>query len=268
MPLTIGADPELFVVEGSKFHSAYGLIPGTKSAPHKVENGAVQVDGMALEFNIDPASDQDVFVYNTNSVLEQLRAMVPEQYDLSIVSSAHFDPKHMAEQPKVALLLGCDPDFNAYTGMPNPSPAAPPTLRTAAGHIHLGWGEFDPNDPGHVQDCCELVKQLDVTLGMCSIHEDESGQERRQLYGKAGAFRPKPYGLEYRVLSNYWLLTERHMRDVYQRTQTAFDCLMNGRDLAKEVNDLWADWDVEKIINENDNRRASAAMRNLGLVAY
>jgi hypothetical protein len=29
--------------------------------------------------------------------------------------------------------------------------------------------------------------------------------ERRKLYGKPGAFRPKPYGCEYRVLSNAWV---------------------------------------------------------------
>jgi hypothetical protein len=33
----------------------------------------------------------------------------------------------------------------------------------------------------------------------------DKDKERRKLYGKPGAFRPKPYGCEYRVLSNAWV---------------------------------------------------------------
>lgn len=56
---TIGADPEVFVGREGQFFSAHGLVPGNKRRPHKVDRGAVQVDGMALEFNIDPASSYE-----------------------------------------------------------------------------------------------------------------------------------------------------------------------------------------------------------------
>ena len=58
MNILIGADPELFVMKNGKFHSADDLIPGSKDEPYPVENGAVKVDGMALEFNIRPALDE------------------------------------------------------------------------------------------------------------------------------------------------------------------------------------------------------------------
>jgi hypothetical protein len=51
---------------------------------------------------------------------------------------------------------------------------------------------------------------------------------RRQLYGKAGAFRPKPYGMEYRVLSNRWLDSEPLMRWVYNTLQTAMADAFSG----------------------------------------
>ncbi len=35
--------------------------------------------------------------------------------------------------------------------------------------------------------------------------------ERRGMYGKAGAFRPKPYGVEYRTLSNAWLSNDERI---------------------------------------------------------
>ncbi len=49
---TIGADPEIFLRRRGKAFSAHGVIPGTKKEPHNVEKGAVQVDGMAVEFNV------------------------------------------------------------------------------------------------------------------------------------------------------------------------------------------------------------------------
>jgi hypothetical protein len=52
MQVSVGADPEVFVrnAEGEPV-PACGLIPGTKAEPHRVDSGAVQVDGLALEFN-------------------------------------------------------------------------------------------------------------------------------------------------------------------------------------------------------------------------
>ena len=62
MDFLFGADPELFVKRDGEFKSGHGLIEGGKENPYPVERGAVQVDGMALEFNIDPAADEDNFV--------------------------------------------------------------------------------------------------------------------------------------------------------------------------------------------------------------
>ncbi len=55
---TFGCDPELFVInDEGVFVSAEGLIPGDKQNPYKVPGGAIQVDGMAAEFNIDPVTN-------------------------------------------------------------------------------------------------------------------------------------------------------------------------------------------------------------------
>ena len=57
------------------------------------------------------------------------------------------------------------------------------------------------------------------------------------MYGAAGAFRPKPYGVEYRVLSNAWLLTEDRMRFVYKQTVKAVKDLMSGNRFSSLVLD-------------------------------
>lgn len=229
MQLLIGADPEVFVQQYGKFVSGFGLIEGTKQNPFKVDKGAVQVDGMALEFNIDPAASEGEFVHNVQHVMEQLALMVPK-HNLVIVPVAHFGKKVFSEQPEEALELGCDPDFNAYTGNVNPKPNGNKPFRTAAGHIHIGWTkDMDVEDPGHIEACQMLTRQLDYFLGIPSVLFD-SNKQRRDMYGKAGCYRVKPYGVEYRVLSNAWLKSPERISWVYKTTKKAFDYLMDGLD--------------------------------------
>lgn len=240
LPLTVGADPEAFVskLPRNSFVSADGLIPGTKSEPYKVVNGAVQVDGMAAEFNIDPAGTAEQFVSNLLSVISQLGKMLPADHSLSFVPVASFSRKVWDEVSETAKELGCDPDFNAYTGNVNPRPDGDRLYRTAAGHVHVGWTEgMDPTDPGHITACRMLARQMDFYLGVPALLID-SDHKRRSLYGAAGAFRIKPYGVEYRVLSNAWLKDPELMTWVFNNTKLAFDNLMAGEDLFAKYQDF------------------------------
>jgi len=228
MKITVGCDPELFVTKDGKFRSAHGLIPGTKEKPFKVELGAVQVDGMALEYNIDPVDNADDFVKYNQRVMEQMKEMVPG-YDFAIVPSCRFHGNHFRAQPDEAKELGCTPDYNAYTMKENPKPDNKTTMRTAAGHVHIGFCEnADINSAEHMLRCAILVKQLDCFLGLPSLLWDKD-VKRRKMYGAAGAFRPKSYGVEYRVLSNAWLLSEERMRFVFDQVKNAVEVLMAGR---------------------------------------
>lgn len=228
MEILLGADPELFVKDKGKVISAHGLVKGDKENPFPVKDGAVQVDGMALEFNINPAKDEGEFVHNINSVMEQLSAMVPK-FEIVAQPTAKFTEEYMLAQPKEALELGCEPDFNAWkNGEINPKPDQDKPMRTGAGHLHIGWTEgADIEDPSHLVDCMEVVKQLDAYLGVASVIFDPD-VERRKMYGAAGAFRPKSYGVEYRVLSNYWLSSPELISWVYKTTRLAITDLLRG----------------------------------------
>lgn len=260
MDITIGCDPELFVMQDGKFRSAWGLIPGTKETPHIVKNGAVQVDGMALEFNIDPVKTADDFVSNINSVMGQMKDMVPG-YDFALVPSCRFNGNHFRAQPEEAKELGCTPDFNAYTLKENPKPDNKTTMRTASGHVHIGFipkgEEVDPNSDEHMLRCATLVKQLDVYLGLPSIFFDKD-KTRRKMYGAAGAFRPKTYGVEYRVLSNAWLASEDRMRFVFNQTVQAINDLVNGERAADRIG--------EQVLSSSIN--ASSAMNASHFLTY
>lgn len=247
MEILIGTDPELFLKKDGILQSAYGLVKGSKYNPFKVNKGAVQVDGMALEFNTDPAASSDEFVTNISEVMRQLKELVPE-YEFFIEPTAHFGQQYIEEQPDEAKELGCDPDFSAYTGVENPKPDGSKGFRTGAGHVHIGWGEgFNIKDEGHFQSCIAIVKQLDFFLGLPSLLFDED-QERRSMYGEAGAFRPKSYGVEYRTLSNAWLKEEKLQRWVFNNTQDAVNRLLEGENLYELHGDL-----AKNIINSGDN---------------
>lgn len=232
MKMLLGADPEMFVMDPGtqQFVSGHGLIQGTKTDPFPVKNGAVQVDGMALEFNINPAENAKQFVSNIQQVMAQLAAMVP-QYTLVATPVAHFSEEVFANCPPMALELGCDPDYDAYTGMPNDPPDGKRDFRTGAGHIHVGWTNgMDITDPEHIEACQMMAKQLDVFLGVPSVLLDPDNK-RREMYGRAGCYRPKPYGMEYRVLSNFWLKDPVLMNWVYAQAKLAFTCLLDGNQM-------------------------------------
>lgn len=243
MELRIGADPEFFLKKEGKFVSAYGLIEGTKKNPQKVKGGAVQVDGMALEFNIDPVTNAADFMTNVQTVLGELRKMVPAEYEFAFVPVADFDPAYIADQPEEARILGCEPDFNAYTGKANPQPDAAKSFRTASGHIHLGWSENeDIKNPEHIDACQMMVKQLDCTLGLASVVIDWDTR-RRELYGKAGAYRPKSYGVEYRTMSNFWLRSAELQEYVFKAAKGSFNNLIKGVNFIDGIHaDNVTDW--------------------------
>lgn len=249
----LGADPEVFVKRGGQLLSGFGLIPGTKAVPHKVNRGAVQVDGMALEFNIDPAASVEEFSLNIKTVLAQLKAMVPD-CELAIQPVAEFGHEYMATQPEEARELGCDPDYNAYTGLENTRPDGDRPFRTAAGHVHIGWDSgLDPHTPAHHEACGMVVRQLDYYLGVPSLLLDPD-DKRRELYGKAGAYRPKPYGVEYRVLSNFWLKSDEAIEWVYKQTMAALAALDAGK-IAP---------DVREVIDSSDKKSAAWIVQTEG----
>lgn len=257
LALTIGCDPEAFLKQAGKFVSAHGLIPGTKAMPHHVTNGAVQVDGMAVEFNISPAGDATQFVTNINSVMAQLQAML-EGYEIVTTPVAHFDPAYMQAQPAEALELGCEADYNAYTnGEANPRPNGDRPYRTAGGHVHVGWTTDVPiDDPEHVEAAMMLSRELDYYLGIPSLFWDED-DERRSMYGTPGTFRSKSYGVEYRSLSNAWLRREELMTFVFNQTQRAFRNLVEGKSFYNEYTNLAKD-----CIERSDRELADALLRH------
>ena len=218
MTVLIGADPELFAFKGNKPISVHNLLTGDKKNPLPVDEGAVQVDGTAAEFNIVPTDSEKVFVERIAKVRNNIQSIIQKvdsKVVLRSIPAVRFDKDYWETIPSVNKELGCDPDFNAYTGgenqiVPEEQRVGFETMRTGSGHIHIGWR--DPKVPleteeqrkEHFINCRVLTMILDNVILPFEKYWDND-KERRKLYGKPGAFRPKPYGCEYRVLSNAWV---------------------------------------------------------------
>lgn len=241
--ISIGCDPELAVRDRKtgEFISAHNLIPGTKNEPHKVsdangEFGAVQVDGVAAEFNTMPQFTAQGFSDNISKVIGSLKSFVGEKYELVSLPAVHFKEDYFKSLPDHVKELGCNPDYDAYTGQITEKPDGAATLmRTFSGHIHIGgWYNGDPTSEIHQDDCRIVAKNLDIYLGLYSLQWDPD-KDRRKLYGKAGCYRPKPYGIEYRPMSNVWLRTPQLQQWVFNASVKCMTNLMTQGTRADET---------------------------------
>lgn len=236
MNILIGADPELFAFhkETGAAVSVHDLLPGSKLHPLTVPRGGIQVDGVAAEFNINPTNTEQAFLTNIKSVRRILESIIASRNpDLEIKAQpvAYFNVDYFKTLPHHALALGCEPDYNAYTGNANPRPQTNETFRTGSGHVHIGWTSDKGNCKQHFDQCRELVKELDFVLFNSSLLWDND-EKRRELYGKPGAFRPKPYGVEYRVLSNAWLNEKATQRFIFHASRAVTFSFLKGKKLS------------------------------------
>lgn len=243
MSYTFGADPELFVFDKdtNKFVSSHDFLPGTKQAPFKVEYGAVQVDGVAAEFNIDPSDNFKDFKRNIVAVRQQMLEIIQKNggKNLTLVAkpTATFDQAYFDALPARTKELGCEPDYCGWKRGVNARPdAGNRPFRTGGGHVHIGWGiDVDPMEPTHFNDCCVLAKNLYSNGGNMDYLWD-GDKKRRQLYGSRYSFRPKSFGMEYRYFSNAWVDDFDAMKFVWnlaRNTVENLDSKFGGKEEAR-----------------------------------
>jgi len=251
---TIGTDTEVFAVDKDGiYRSLCGKIGGTKEEPKQLLNYpkgfCVQEDNVSLEFNIPPVITSVDFVKYVKIMMKENKKIVNSLgLEISTASSASF-PKEELLHPN-AIVFGCEPDYDAWKQIENPKPTCDdPTLRTAGGHVHVGTDV----------DMLTGIKAMDLFLGVPSILLDdtEASRKRRQLYGKAGALRPKNYGFEYRTLSNFWVFSEELIEWVYQQTKDAMR-------YSKKIS-ISDGKKIQACINKGDKDVASALVAHYGL---
>lgn len=255
--VTLGTDPEVFFENNVECVSAEGIVPGTKQDPYYIsEKGhAIQLDNVSAEFNIPPVSSREEWVEEILIPLNYLREMA-QNNNLSVSSkaSAVFNEKYL--QTENAKEFGCSPDYNVYLQDLNPKPMAENSaLRSCGGHVAIGYEDQD------IDKTEEIVKLFDLFVVLPSMLIDKD-ERRRELYGKAGAFRFTPFGLECRSLSNFWLGSEDLMKWVFDQTMIAVNIVLENN--SKYYIDTYSK-NVEKAINSGDRELALEIVKELGI---
>lgn len=256
MKFTIGADPEFFAQDKEgKLRSIIGLLHGSKDNPVAIDDHAdfkMLEDNVAAEYNIPPAEDKNVFIQNIKYPQQAIAAILKtKNFEISTKASASFPSEEL--QDKMAWIFGCEPDFNAWEMCENPKPLCPDiNFRSCGGHVHVGYDHKE-----NIEDITNRVKAMDAWLGVWSVIVDPDN-DRRQLYGKAGAFRPKDYGFEYRVLSNFWIFKDELISEVFDRTKAALD---ESRDFLFKEKDR-----IINIINTGNKADARAFGKTYGIL--
>lgn len=253
----IGADPELFLInKEKKFISSIGLFGGTKENPKPIGNNcAIQEDNVAVEFNIPACATLKEFQQHIAYSLREINQIAKtNNLKLATSTASAIFPEDQLDNIQ-ARIFGCDPDYNAWTEKMNPKPKTKnENLRSAGGHVHLGIEKLT------IPDKINLIKIMDLYLGIPSILLDND-RERRLLYGKAGCFRFKDYGVEYRTLSNFWIWKKNLVELVYKNTKRAVIDFMDNKFIPNNLGN-----EIQICINNGDENAAKHLNRLYKLI--
>lgn len=254
--MRLGADPEVFLMRKTAFLSSIGRVGGTKEKPLQIPGLAtgytVQEDNVTVEFGIPPCDTRDKFsaaIARVQKVgLEFIQSKNEPLLKFSKLSCTIMPKKEMGHPN--AFIFGCEPDYNAWTGEVNGKPDPDHKYkRSCGGHIHVETA-LNP---------MEVVKAMDVTIGLYSLFVDLNGGARRTQYGKAGACRPKPYGVEYRVPSNFWIFSPERTGMIWDRTARALALIEQGVDFS------YLGDSIQHAINNDDKPTAQRILNSFNL---
>ena len=240
--MRLGFDPEFFLKDqAGNFISSIGLIGGTKDRPESIGEGCyVQEDNVAVEFNTPPCSNADEVIKHFEYAMNVVKDVIQDKgLSIAIVPSAEFGADQL-EDPRVRQ-AGCEVDYNAWTGKTNKRISlAKTSLRSAGGHIHVET----------TLDKREVIKWMDLFVGAWLIQFDKD-TKRRSLYGKAGAYRPKPYGVEYRTPSCFWISSHEMIRNTWRQVEKAVSTAQEYADNKEKFPEDIAEM-VQDCINNSD----------------
>jgi len=291
--LYFGADPEFFVA-----NKKGTILNSDKFFPHKTKPliikqepddrwlgvgeaiGKLYFDGIQAEFGITPTYCRVYFIMRTKRILTTAADMI-EGNRITLKPSVKVQKRILDQAHDDAKIFGCMPDYNAYTLTVNTPEmnAEKHPYRYAGGHIHIGLvgieyggGLADPyysrqremitSEKEHIR----WVKSLDFFVNLLTLPFDNSpaAKRRRSKYGKAGCFRPTPYGIEYRSLSCWWLKSPIFVSMVLGLASlgTAFAYRKYGYEKLLQTINI-SEEDVRGAINESDVVYAKKVWRSV-----
>jgi len=220
------------------------FVPFTKEEPLEFKKHLFSKDASMLELAVAPATEPGEFDNLMNEAMVKALTLIPDGAELRAIPCVEYTADELAKDA-YASEMGCAPSQTIYDTTPVPD-AYPDNKRYGGTHINLAM-----NDEGDVQ---EMVLKLDYALGLTSVvyHEDgmhDEMKDRRRVYGRAGEFRVKPFGFEYRTLPNCANLSGAALwRDINNAMK------LNTNDLLPMVDD------IKTAINTSDRYMAEGLL--------
>lgn len=215
---TVGSDPEFMLVDGNNLKSAIEKIKRNAEDRIKIKGHEFYYDNVLGECAVKPASGKEKVIASFKECLEIYAELVSP---LKLTARAYAEyPESELNHPD-ARRVGCAIDRCAYLVAdvkPPKSIIEGTALRSGGGHIHLGSKTL-LNEYGLF--LAPTIVLMDLFLGIPSLYidHDPTSAKRRSIYGQAGRYRIKEYGLEYRTLSNFWLASPKLVGFMYDLSE-------------------------------------------------
>lgn len=247
---SFGSDPEMFISNSGDMKSAISLLPKKENAEEDENGNSFYYDNVLAEMAIKPADSLDEGLTNTRNALISLASLInPNKF---IIKASENFPSRELNCPE-ARIAGCNPEWDVYSLQVNEPPKNliasvdgylqfKNSFRSAGGHIHLGSERLlNPIEMFHV------IKMMDLFIAIPSIFldKDPSSKDRRKVYGKAGSHRMPEYGLEYRVLGNFWLSSPELFSLIYNLTDFTLDFV--------EQEEVYRFWSVDESVLDSED---------------
>jgi hypothetical protein len=221
---TFGSDPEFMLIDQKgNCKSAIGIVPGKSKKRMKIGRHEYFYDNVFAECAIFPGSCKKEVIYNFRECFKSY-AKIVSPYILVPQASQIFPESEL--QSKDAFKAGCDPETCAYSleeSQMDDDVFLKTNLRTAGGHIHIGHPilQNKKNKPENHYNRIFMARMLDLFLGIPSIfiNTDKTEKRRKKIYGRAGRYRDRDHGVEYRTLSNFWLSSPNIVSLIYDICQ-------------------------------------------------
>ena len=297
--IMLGCDPEFF------FAKKNGEIIGSEKVLKKEDkqNHRLVIDGVQAELNPSPSYCRQLLASSIHDCFVNLRESLNRRGIDAIIkvdTLVNITQEELNSLSQGCQVFGCDPSTNIYNeGSDKTSQIKVDPKkylkRSAGGHIHLGnaYHSYLENEATYLKRAANgetnlleyikigkrieqalktspdiLVAVLDIVVGNTCVllDRDDGNKERRANYGRAGEYRVKPYGLEYRTLSNFWLRSYQLMSFVTGLCRFAVHCVSEStpeNDYVKALFEAVKRDDIVKAINENNVELAMANFKKI-----
>lgn len=268
----LGCDPEFFFLKGAKVQGSEKILPqeGLTASIYGTKSSII-IDGVQAELNPAPNTCRASLATSIGVCLEVLKERLMQQKDITVSFGQTYkvSKRELDELSEKAKVLGCAPSNNAYKDAPRITIKKAQNVRIRSGGGHIHFGSLDTLALEVLKTPEKLVPLLDLVLGNTCvlIDRDPGNTVRRRYYGRAGEYRSPHHGLEYRVLSNFWMRNHALMSFVFGLArQTIWIATNSGfrRNYADELMSRVRRTDVKRAINKND---ADLARKNFDAIA-